>query len=89
MTGILNLLREAVIQFQNILHRFITDRGTCTAYIYAKLLKHIMDIREEVLCEILLDLHKAYDTLDHGHSLDIIVEYGVVPWARFLPQKYW
>ena len=81
VTGILNLCLEAVIQFHNILHRFITDRGTGIAYLYAKLPKQLMGMREEVLCEVLLDLHKAYDTLNCGHFLEILVAYGVEPWA--------
>ena len=89
VTVILNLCLEAVIQFHNILHRFLTDRGTGIAYLYAKLPKQLMDMREEVLCEILLDLHKAYDTLDRGHLLDILVAYGVVTWSLCLLRRYW
>ena len=48
-----------------------------------------MVIREEILYEILLDLHKAYATLDLGICLDIIAEYGISPWALRLLQRYW
>ena len=89
VTGILNLCLEALIQFHDILHRFLTDRGTGIAYLYAKLTKQLMGMREEVLCEVLLDLHKAYDTLDRGHLLDILVVYGVVTWALCLLWWYW
>ena len=44
---------------------------------------------EEVLYEIILDLHKAYDALDHGRRLDILVVYGVVNQAILLLWKYW
>ena len=49
VTGRLNIRREAVIQLHNMLHIFLTDRVTGTAYLYAKLPKQLMDIREEVL----------------------------------------
>ena len=34
---------------------------------------------EEVLYEIFLDLHKAYDALDRNRCLDILAAYGVGP----------
>ena len=45
VTGILNLCPEAVIQFHNMLHIFLVDIGTGTAYLYAKLPKQLMDMR--------------------------------------------
>ena len=61
---ILNLRLTMVIRLHKTLHGFHTGRGTGTAYIEATLLQHPMAMREEVLYEIFLDLHKAYGDLD-------------------------
>ena len=61
---ILNLRLTVVIQLHDTLHGFHTGRGTGTASLEGKLLQHPMEMREEVLYEIFLDLHKAYGALD-------------------------
>ena len=58
-----------VIQFHDTLHDFHTGRGIGTASLEAKLLQHPMAMREEVLYEIFLDLHKAYGALDCSRCL--------------------
>ena len=55
----------------------------------AKLLHQLMDLKEEVLHDIYLDMHKAYDALDHGRCLDILVAYGLGPLALRLLWRYW
>ena len=45
------------------------------------MIHQLMDVMEEVLYEIFLDLHKAYDSLDLGRCINILVIYGVVPQA--------
>ena len=47
------------------------------ATLEAKLLQQLAAMREEVLYVILLDLTKAYDTLDRSRSLEILKGYGV------------
>ena len=47
-------------------------RGTGTATLEAKLLKHIIDMRELVLFEVFLDLQKACDALDWDICLNIL-----------------
>ena len=69
VTVILNLRITMVIRLHNTLHGFRTERGTGTAYIEANLLQHPMAMREEVLYEIFLDLHKAYGALDCSRCL--------------------
>ena len=73
VTGILNCRREALIQFHDMLHRFITERGTGTVSLEAKLPQQLMYIQEKVLCKTLSDIHKAYDHLVRGCCLDILV----------------
>ena len=46
-------------------------------------------MREEVLYEIFIDLHKAYDTLDRDICLEILEGYIVVPQAHRILREYW
>ena len=46
-------------------------------------------MREEVLYEILLGMHKSYDVLDRVHFLYILASYGVGPQAISLLCRYW
>ena len=46
-------------------------------------------MREEVVYEIFLDLHKAYDALDWEICLEILVAYGVEPRKIRLLWTYW
>ena len=43
-----------------------------TSYLEAKTIQQLTEMREVVLYEILLDLHKAYNTLDRYRCLDIL-----------------
>ena len=70
--GILNCHLMAEIQFHNTLHGLRTGRGTRTTSLEANLLQHLISMREEVLYNIFLYLHKPYDTPDCGRCLDII-----------------
>ena len=79
VAAILNLRLTASITFHYFLHGFWAGCRTCTATLEAKLLQQLAALREEVLCTILLDLHKAYDALDRSRCLDILGGYGVGP----------
>ena len=46
-------------------------------------------MREEVLCTIFMNLHKAYDALDRYRCLDILEGYGIGPRALHLLRRYW
>ena len=46
-------------------------------------------MREVVLYEILLDLHKSYDSLDRDRHLGILEGYGAGPRAIQLLCPYW
>jgi hypothetical protein len=41
------------------------------------------------LYQVFLDLTKAYDTLDHDHTLSILEAYGVGPHIRATIQTVW
>ena len=78
-----------VIHFHNTLQGFRTRRGMGTSSLEAKPLQHLTEMREEALYDILLDLHKAYDALDHGHCLDILMACDVGNQALHLIIRYW
>ena len=46
-------------------------------------------MREEVIYEIFIDIHKVYDALDHDRCLNILTGHGVVPRENFLLMNYW
>ena len=57
--GILNLRLTAAIHFHITLHGFRTVRGMETPSLKYNLLQQLMDMKEEVLYEIFLDIHKS------------------------------
>ena len=89
VAAILNRRFKSSITYHNFLHGFRASRGTGTVTLEAKLLQQLAALREEVLCMILLDLHKAYDALDRSRCLEILEGYGVGLKARILLQTYW
>ena len=89
MSAILNRRFAASITYHKILHWFQAGRGTGTATLGAKLLHQLAALREEVLYEIFLVLHKSYDALDRSRCLEILEGYGARPRARYLLQNYW
>ena len=64
-------------------------RGTGTASLEANLPQDLMAMSYEVLYEILLYLHKAYDALDHDYCLKTLAAHGVSPWSLLLLWRYW
>ena len=89
MKRILNFHLAAAIKFHDKIHRFLAGRGTRTAYLKAKLIQYIMMIREEVLYEMFLYLHKPYGALERDRCLDILVVYEVGPLTIRLLRRYW
>ena len=63
---ILNCRLTAYITYHDSLHGFRAGRGMGTATLEVKLLQQVMAMREAVLHEIFLDLHKAYDALERS-----------------------
>ena len=61
--------------------------GTVT--LEAKILQHIMAMREAMLHEIFLDLQKAYNTLGRDRCIDILAVYGGGPRTLWLLRTYW
>ena len=67
------------IEFHDILNGFIAQRGTDKSTLKAELLQKIMVLRQELLYNIFVDIHKSYDAMDWGRTLAILEGYGVVP----------
>ena len=53
-----------------------------------KLIQNLEYTKEEVIYEILLDLHKAYDELYRERCMDILMVYGVSPQYIHLLWRY-
>ena len=86
---ILNHRCTSAITYHNLLHGFRAGRGTGTATLKLKLLQNVSALREALLHEILLDLHKTYYALNRSRCLVILEGYGVGPRALHLLQQYW
>ena len=72
-----------------MLHRFRAGRGTETVALEAKLLQQLTAMREAVLFDVFLDLHKSSYALYWYRCLDIFVACGVVPRTLRLLCTYW
>ena len=79
----------AAITFHDVLHGFRAGCGAGSAALEDNLIQQLMVIREAVHFEVLMDLHKAYDTLDQDICLKILTLYVVGPWALQLLRTYW
>ena len=79
LSGVINWQIGVEVQFNNIIHGFQAGQGTCTNSLKDKLIQHLTAMREEVLYEVLLDLWKAYDSLDRERCMEIIAENVVSP----------
>ena len=78
-----------VILFHDILHGFISRRGTGTAILEAKLAQELASVDNEPLFVVFLDLKKAYDTIDRPRSLEIFRQYGMGNNMLRLLQSFW
>ena len=88
VAAVLNFWLTASITFQDSFHRFQEGCGMGTVTLEAKLLEQLSALREEVMCVIFLDLHKAYDALDRSRCLKILEVYSAVPRVCQIPRTY-
>ena len=63
VTSLLNCRFATAIKLHNVLHGFQAGQGARTAALEAKLLQQLTSMREAVLHEIFMDVHRAYDVL--------------------------
>ena len=86
---LLNRRLTEAIAYHNALHRFQAVRGMGTAALEAKLLQQLTNMKEAVLFWVLLNIQKAYDTLDQEMYLELLAAYGVGPRTVRLLRTYW
>ena len=89
ISSIINHRIYSSIQFHNALHIFFVGRGTETATLKEKLLQKLIAMRETVLCDIFINLRKAYYSLDRELCLDILEIFGVGPRTICILRIYW
>jgi hypothetical protein len=78
-----------MIQFHHSLHGFRQGRGTSIASIEAKFRIQLATLHQRPLYDIFLDLHKAYDSLDRGRTIEILRGYGVGPRIIQVLRTFW
>ena len=76
-TSIFNSRLQSYILLHDVLHGFLHERGVGTAIMEAKMEQQIVGIVHEPLFQILLDIRKAYNSLDRVRCMEILGEYGL------------
>ena len=88
-SGIVNYLPKRSVVFHGALYRFIEMRGAGTAALEAKLAQQLSRIANEPLFQVLLDVQKAYDSLDRERCLKLLRGYGLGLNLSRLLKSYW
>ena len=71
-------LKRSVV-LHNVLHGFRVGRGKGTATLEAKLVQQLSGLAHKPLLQVLLDVQKAYDSLDQERCLELLRGYGLGP----------
>ena len=80
---------HASLQMHDFLHGFRDGRGTGTAIMEVKLAQELSRIYEGPLFLVLLDLRKAYDTVDQYRLIITLEGYGRGPQMCGLLETFW
>jgi hypothetical protein len=86
---IIHIRIENKIHFHPALHGFLHKHGTGTCILEAKLQMQLASYLCQPLYQILLDLTKAYDTLDRERSMSILEAYGIGLRTRSIIALVW
>ena len=82
---VVNFWRKQSVELHDVLHGFRAGRGTGTTTLEEKLMQQFSGITHEPLFQILLDVRKAYGSLDRGRCMDILWGYEMgMKMARLL-----
>ena len=87
--SITNNRLRAAITLHGKLHDFRQGRGTVTATMEAKLAQKLAGLYHGPPFQVLLDVRKAYDSLDRGRCMEILRGYGLGPNLKRLLLLYW
>ncbi len=82
-------LRLEAIVLCDSLHGCLTLQGTGTRIIEAKLAQQLAHLEQTPFFGIFIDLRKAFDTMDRGRCLQILVLQGVGPQMLRLICNFW
>ncbi len=85
---VMDLRLEAIV-LHNSLHGCLALRGTGTGIIEAKLVQQLAHIEQMPFFGIFIDLQKAFDAMDQGHCLGILVLHGAGPQMLHLICNFW
>lgn len=89
ISRIINARLTETIPLHEDLHGFRNSRGTGTTLCEGKWLHEIAAHKGIPILQVLIDLTKAYDTLDKGRTIDLLAEYGVGFKALTLLDSIW
>ena len=76
-------------QFHDVLHGFHAGRGTAMAAMEIKLSQDLSRVNQYPLFLVLLDMSKAYNTVDHDRLIRVLEGYGVGPQMCELLVTFW
>ncbi len=77
------------LELHDCLHGRLPRWGTGTAIMEVKLNQQLSWVDQAPLCQIYLDLKKAYDALNRTRCLEILAGYGVGPIYLHLQKQFW
>ena len=81
-------MRQGVVLY-DALHGFRGGRITGTAKLEANLDQQLAGLAHDSLFQVFLEIHKAYDSLDRGRCLEVLLGYGMGPNLARLLTAYW
>ncbi len=71
------------------LHKCLALRGTGTGIIETKLAQQLAHLEQTPFFGVFIDLRKAFDAMDRGRCLEILVLHGVGPKMLRLIRNFW
>lgn len=81
--------RLKAVTFHEVLHGCISERGTDTATIEAKLQQQLAYLEQEAFFGVFLDLKTAFDAMDRSRVLELLQGYGVGTKMLTLIRTFW
>ena len=62
--AVIVMIIKAAVEFHDVLHRFLTGRGTGTLILEIKLVQELESVEQLPLFVVLLELSEEYDNID-------------------------